>query len=109
MRVRDAAPWRVTSSSTPLLGFVLPVALGGRPPGGVVLRRGRLPCVWGCRSSWCSWPLPYRSAQLSDALVDAAGAALGLLSCQFGRAGGGETITMASRMMLAATSSAGTS
>ena len=93
-----------------VLGFVLPVALRGWRPGGRVLLAAGLLCVGlGLSIELVQLVLPYRSAQVSDALVDAAGAALGLAARQLGRAGAGETITMASRMMLAATSSAGTS
>ena len=52
-------------------------------------------------------PLSYRDAQVADFLVDVAGAAAGL--AVFSAAGVGDATTIASRMMLAATSSAGTS
>ena len=63
-----------------VLGFVLPVALRGWRPGGRALLAAGLLCVGlGLSIELAQLLLPYRSAQVSDALVNAAGAGLGLL------------------------------
>lgn len=63
-----------------VLGFVLPLALSSGPPRlRVILVAGLLCLGLGVAIELAQLALPYRSAQLSDALVDAAGAALGLV------------------------------
>jgi VanZ family protein len=61
-----------------LLGFLLPVALGGREIRARALAWSLvLAAGLGVAIEVVQGPLPYRDAQLVDALVDIAGAALG--------------------------------
>ena len=97
-----------TSPPIVVLGFLLGVALSGWTRGcGEWLVALALAAVLGGAIEVIQGPLPYRDAQLADFLVDVAGAAVGLAAVQC--CGAGDAITIASRMMLAATSSAGTS
>jgi VanZ family protein len=62
------------------LGFVLPVALRGWSPGWrVALAAGLLCGGLGAAIEAAQLALPYRSAQLGDAIVNIAGASLGVL------------------------------
>jgi VanZ family protein len=62
-----------------LLGFLLGVALGGREPSGrVLLKALALAAALGAAVEVVQAPLSYRDAQLSDFVVDVAGAAVGL-------------------------------
>jgi VanZ family protein len=64
-----------------LLGFLLGVALAGWRPGvREVLVGLALAALLGGVIELIQGPLPYRDAQLSDFLVDVAGAALGLVA-----------------------------
>lgn len=63
-----------------LLGFLLGFALGGwEPTGRQVLLAWALAALLGGAVELVQGPLPYRDAQAVDMLVNAAGAAVGLL------------------------------
>ena len=76
---RSARPRRGTSSSTPFWRSCSPSpSTTGGSAAAPSWARPRSPSVWGWRSSWCRRRCPTATARLGDALVDAAGAALGL-------------------------------